>query len=259
MAWDVSLARFMSKNENRKNKYKYYHKMANKQVKGVEETNEALTKSQAFFVKNKKAIIISAAAIVVIIVGIFLYNAYVQKPRAEKASTELGKGQQYFNAGDFEKALNGDKVNYNGFLKIASDYSSTDAGNLANLYAGLCYANMDKWNEAVQYLDKFNGKDDAMISPAALAALGNAYAHVNQLDKAVSTLKKAAEKADSKAEGKVNYSLAPTFMMQAAEILESQNKKEEALKIYQDIKKKYINSAVVQSSEIDKYIERASR
>ena len=47
--------------------------------------------------------------------------------------------------------------------------------------------------------------------------------------------------------------------MQAAEILESQNKKEEALKIYQDIKKKYINSAVVQSSEIDKYIERASR
>ena len=98
-----------------------------------------------------------------------------------------------------------------------------------------------------------------MISPAALAALGNAYAHVNQLDKAVSTLKKAAEKADSKAEGKVNYSLSPTFMMQAAEILESQNKKEEALKIYQDIKKKYINSAVVQSSEIDKYIERASR
>ena len=72
MAWDVILARFMSKNENRKNKYKYYHKMANKQVKGVEETNEALTKSQAFFVKNKKAIIISAAAIVVIIVVIFL-------------------------------------------------------------------------------------------------------------------------------------------------------------------------------------------
>jgi len=37
--------------------------------------------------------------------------------------------------------------------------------------------------------------------------------------------------------------------------LESQNKKDEALKIYQDIKKKYVNSAV--ASEIDKYIERA--
>jgi len=35
-----------------------------------------------------------------------------------------------------------------------------------------------------------------MVSPAAQAALGNAYAHVNQLDKAVSCLKKAAEMAD---------------------------------------------------------------
>lgn len=26
MAWDVILARFMPKNENRKNKYKYYYK-----------------------------------------------------------------------------------------------------------------------------------------------------------------------------------------------------------------------------------------
>lgn len=157
-----------------------------------------------------------------------------------------------------------------GKLYLAGEYSVLTAGQGAilknipiymtgKIHFSERYANMDKWNEAVQYLDKFNGKDDAMISPAALAALGNAYAHVNQLDKAVSTLKKAAEKADSKAEGKVNYSLAPTFMMQAAEILESQNKKEEALKIYQDIKKKYINSAVVQSSEIDKYIERASR
>ena len=33
------------------------------------------------------------------------------------------------------------------------------------------------------------------------------------------------------------------------------NKNDEALKIYQDIKKKYVNAQVVQSSEIDKYIE----
>ena len=41
-------------------------------------------------------------------------------------------------------------------------------------------------------------------------------------------------------------------------MLESQGKKDEALKIYQDIKKKYVNSMLVQSAEIDKYIERAS-
>ena len=62
--------------------------------------------------------------------------------------------------------------------------------------------------------------------------------------------------ADSKAADGVNNSLSPVFLLQAGEILESQNQKGEALKIYQDIKKKYVASAV--SQEIDKYIERVS-
>ena len=95
-----------------------------------------------------------------------------------------------------------------------------------------------------------------MVPPAATAALGNAYAHVKQLDKAVEYLKKAASMADSEAEGNANNSLSPTFLIQAGEILESQNKKDEALKIYQDVKKKYVNSPVY--GEIDKYIERVS-
>ena len=97
-----------------------------------------------------------------------------------------------------------------------------------------------------------------MVSPAAVAALGNAYAHVNQIDKAISALKKAADMADSKGVDGVNNSIAPTFRLQAAQLVESQGNKEEALKMYQDIKKKYVNSAVVQSQEIDKYIERLS-
>ena len=64
--------------------------------------------------------------------------------------------------------------------------------------------------------------------------------------------------ANSKADDKVNYSLSPTFLLQAGELLESQGKKADALGIYQDIKKKYVNSVLVQSSEIDKYIERVS-
>ena len=38
----------------------------------------------------------------------------------------------------------------------------------------------------------------------------------------------------------------------------AQGKKDEALKLYQDAKKKYVNAMLVQSGEIDKYIERAS-
>ena len=214
--------------------------------------------TEAFFIKFKKQIIGAAVAVIVVIAGLLLYKAYVQAPREDKASTALAKGQQYFNAEQFDKALNGDGAGYAGFVKIASDYSGTDAANLANLYAGLCYANLGKWNEAVTYLDKFSPKGDAMVSPSAVAALGNAYAETGNIDKAVSTLKKAADMADSKAADDMNSSIAPTFLVQAGELLESQGKKDEALKIYQDVKKKYVNSQIVQSSDIDKYIERVS-
>ena len=226
--------------------------MANVKEKNVENIN----KQEAFLLKYKKAITIAVVALIVIIAGIILYKNYVAEPRQDKASTALAKGQEYFANENYEMALKGDSLGFVGFAKLAKEYSSTDAGNLANLYAGLCQANLGKWEEAVKFLDAYSPEDDSMISPAAVAALGNAYAHVKQLDKAVSNLKKAAKMADSQAADGANNSLSPTFLIQAAEILESQGKKAEALSIYKDIKKKYVNSPVMQ--EIDKYIERVT-
>lgn len=229
--------------------------MANLKEQQGAETN-ALSQKEAVFMKHKKAISAAIVVVILIIAGVLSYETYISGPREQEASTALAKGQDYFANQQYELALKGDSTGYKGFLNIASDYSSTDAGNLANLYAGLCYANLDKWNDAVKYLEKYSAADDEMVSPAATAALGNAYAHVKQIDKAVEYLKKAASMADGEAEGNANNSLSPTFLIQAGEILESQNKKDEALKIYQDIKKKYVNSPVY--GEIDKYIERVS-
>lgn len=227
--------------------------MANKNVQGApEEVTVALNKSEAFFNKNKKAIIGCAVALVVIIVGIFAYNNYFAGPREDKASTELAKAQDLFAQDNYEKAAP-------AFIKIADDFSGTDAANLANLYAGLCYANLEKWEDAVKFIDKFSGSSDAMISPAAMAALGNAYAHTGNIDKAVSSLKKAASMADSKSINDANYSISATFVIQAAQLLESQNKADEALKLYENVKSKYVNAPQVQSGEIDKYIQSLSQ
>ena len=225
--------------------------MANvNEQQGALNVEETLNKSEAFFLKYKKAIIYGVLAVIVVIAGVIVYNQYVAAPREDKASTALAKGQEYFQQDLYEKALNGDGAGYAGFVKVASDYSSTEAGNLANLYAGLCYAGLGKWNEAAKYLEEFDTKDDQMISPAAEGALGNAYAHLNQLDKAVSHLKNAAKNAD-------NNSLSPTFLIQAGEILESQGKAAEALELYKEIKEKYVYS--MQYQTIDKYIERATK
>jgi predicted negative regulator of RcsB-dependent stress response len=230
--------------------------MANKNEQA---TIETISNSGAFFTKNSKAILIAVAVVLLAIAGYFSYKTFISEPREDKASTAIARGQDYFNNDQFDKALNGDGAGYVGFVKIASDYSSTDAGNLAKLYAGLSYANLNKWQDAVKYLEDYSPAGDAMVSPAAVEALGNAYAHIGQIDKAISSLKDAANKADAEAKDGANNSLSPTFLLQAGELLESQNKTDEALKIYQDIKSKYVNSALVQSNEIDKYIERATK
>lgn len=231
--------------------------MTNKIDFGANSHVEKTNNKEDFFLKFKKQIITGVVVVLLVVAGAILYNVFVAGPREDKASTAIAKGEQYFNEEQFDKALNGDGAGYVGFVKIASDYSSTDAGNLAKLYAGLSFYNLGKYTEAVTYLEKFSTKGDAMVSPTATAALANAYAQTGNVDKAISTLKKAADMADNKAED-VNNSISPTFLLQAGKLLESQKKNDEALKIYQDIKKKYVNSSLVQSSEIDKYIERVS-
>lgn len=224
--------------------------MTEQTTKGAaEEMSAVSSNSEAFFMKNKKAIIGAIVAVLVVIAGFFVYRTYIAAPRAEKASTELAKSQELFNNEQFDKASE-------GFLKVINNYGGTDAANLANLYLGLCYANQNKWQEAVKYLENFSCKDDAMISPSAKAALGNAYANTGNIDKAISALKDAASMADSKSINDANYSLSATFLIQAGQLLESQNKNDEALKLYKDVKAKYVNAQQVQSNEIDKYIER---
>ena len=218
--------------------------------------SESLTKMEAFVLKYKTIIISAVAAVIIIVVGGILLNNFYLQPRQAEASTALAKGQDYFAQQQYEKALNGDGAGYAGLIKVISQYGSTDAGNLANLYAGLCYAKLGKFQEAEKYLDDYSTADDALVSPAAVAALGNVYASLGKVDDAISNLKKAAKMADSKAENGRNYSLAPQFLMQAAQLLESQGKKSEALDIYKSIKSDYVNSAAYR--DIDKYIERCS-
>lgn len=229
--------------------------MANKNIENAAPAEQEFNKQEAFFLKFRKQILIAVAALIIVVGGWAAYSNLVAGPREEKASTALAKAQEMFGQGEFQKALNGDKT-MEGFLAVAENYGGTDAANLAKAYAGLCYANMAKWKEAVTYLEDFSTREDMIISPAITGALANAYANTGDVDKAISTFKKAAEMADSKSEDNVNNSLAPTYLVSAARLLESQNKKSEALEIYKDVKEKYVNSA--SSQDIDKYIERVS-
>ena len=209
-------------------------------------------KHEALVLKYKNVIIGGIVALVVgIAVGFFIKNCSNEK--FTTASTDIAKAQEYFakavmsdDSVSFQKALNGDSINA-GFLTIIEQDGSGKVVNLAKLYAGICYARLGNLQEAASYLEQYDAKDDEMVSPAAMGALGNVKASLGQLDEAVELLKKAAAKAD-------NNALSPQFLIQAGEILESQGKKAEALELYQKIKANYTDWQ--RYNTIDNYIER---
>lgn len=222
----------------------------------------ALTKSEKFINQYKKQLIGGFAAIIIIALAWFGGHKWLSN-REDAAQTQIALGMNYYTSGQWDQALNGDSVKtskdaFKGFVKIASDYSFTDAANLAHLYAGICYFNKNEIKKAIAELEKFSPKGDGTVSANAIACLGDCYAADNQLDKAVDKFKEAAKKAD-------NDGLSPVYLLKAGAILEKQNKKADAHELYTKIKTDYptfqmsatqVNNEVVMGAEIDKYIER---
>ena len=216
---------------------------------GAPEAVETRSGNEALLLKYKNVIIGAIVVILVGVAGYFFWKNTTQEA-FDKASTAMAKAQEYYaqavmsdDAALFDKALNGDSINA-GFLTIASDYSGK-AANLANLYAGICYSRMGNNEEAAKCFEKFSGKGDEMVTPAVKGALGNAKAALGQLDEAVSLLTKAEAG---------NAALSPMFLIQAGEILESQGKKADALKLYEQVKEKY--PEYTRYNPVDNYIER---
>lgn len=212
----------------------------------VNEIDETIVASAGFVERNIKALSYIVGGILAAVIIALLTHQYYIVPRNAEAADNIAVAEQMFTAGDYEKALNGDGVNA-GFLQIADQYGSTPSGNLARLYAGLCYAHTDKAEEAVKYLEDYDTCDDMMVSNAALGALGNCYAQLGQNDKAASTLLKAAKRAD-------NNTLSPLYFLQAGQIYEAIGNSSKALDCYETVKNDYPQS--IQAQDIEKYIER---
>lgn len=217
-----------------------------KKTAPVNEIDESIVASAGFVERNIKTLSYTVGGILaVVIIALLTYQYYIV-PRNAEAADDIAVAEQLFLAGDYEKALNGDGTN-DGFLQVVDKFGSTPSGNLARLYAGLCYAKTDKAEEAVKFLEDYDACGDMMVSNAALGALGNCYAQLGQNDKAAATLLKAAKRAD-------NNTLSPLYYQQAGQIFEALGNKSKALDCYQTIKSDYPQS--VQAQDIDKYIER---
>lgn len=215
--------------------------------KQIEEKNtemgSVITRSEEFIQKNQKTLIIIVAAILVVILAIFGLRKWVFQPRETRAAEEMFAAEQWFDQGDFDKALNGDDT-YRGFLSIIDNYGCTKASNLAKYYAGASYLRLGNYDEAIHWLKKYNGKD-TFTRPLAKMMLADAYMEKGETATAAKNYLAAADMAD-------NYITAPTALFKAgiAYLMLEENQK--AIDCFQRVKKNYPESS--EWSEMDRYI-----
>ena len=214
--------------------------------------DEGANKLEDWVAENQKVIMGVVGAIALFTIGYLLYGKFVAEPKAEESFNKMYQAQAYFNdalntpeKADslFNLALKGGDGQL-GFVAIAEDYSSSDAGNLANYYAGMAYLQIKDFKNAETFLLKYDGED--MITKAtAYGGLGDAYAETNKVEDAISYYKKAAE-------ANANDYTTPRFLNKAAQLAFLNNKKEEANKLFKQIKEKYETSR--EAVNIDAYI-----
>jgi len=223
--------------------------MANKQdnTEGkIIAVEEALGKTEQFIEKNQKVIIIVLSVIVAVVLGYFGFKQLYLKPQEAKAHAEMFYAEKYFELDSLDLALNGDGQHL-GFLEIIDNYGITSASNLSKYYTGIIYLKKGKFEDAINYLEDFDG-DDQIVGPLAISAIGDAYMELNNSDKALEYYLKAADK------NKNNFT-SPQSLMKAGFVYEEKNDWANALKTYERIKKDFFKSQ--ESREIDKYIAKA--
>ncbi|WP_196884915.1 tetratricopeptide repeat protein [Aureivirga sp. CE67] len=217
--------------------------------------DETANKSEEFIMKNQKAIYGTIGVVVVCVLGYLGYQKFVSSPNETEAANELAFPKQYFTEATANEVANDSLLNLGltgadgklGFLDVATEYSGTKAGNLANFYAGASYLKMKDYQKAIQYLDAFKA-DDEIVAPSAIGAIGDSFANLEQLSEALSYYEKAAKL-------KVNEFSTPLFLYKAALTAMDLKEYAKAEKYFTEIKNKYPSSN--EGKDIELYINKA--
>lgn len=227
--------------------------MAKKVNTGNQENSElkaiegALSSSEAFIEKNQKTLIIVLCSIIVIIGAWLLFQNLYLTPNEEAAEKEMALGQQYFAAQQYELALNGDSVDFSGFVALNDDYSLTKSGKLAGAYAGLIYYKLGEYDKAIEYLSDYSGSDD-VLNYTVQGTIGDCYVQKGEAEKAIKYFSKAAESD--------NILVSPVYMVKAGLVYESLGQYDKAIELYEEVKSNFTSKqkGIPEVDDIDKYI-----
>ncbi len=212
-------------------------------------TPENKDRVEEFFEKYKKQLTYGLGAIALVLLAFFGYKNLILKPKEKDARDLIFIAQNYFAQDSFQLALYGSNKtdqSFYGFLDIIDEFGMTRTGNLAKYYAGLCYLHLNDNEEAIRYLKKYK-TSSPILGPLKLGAIGDAYANMQEYEKAASYYMKAAKKSNNKF-------TTPFFYQKAGIVYEAIEKYDQALKIFKKIKEEFPKTQ--EGNNADKYIGR---
>jgi tetratricopeptide (TPR) repeat protein len=208
---------------------------------------EARESAAEWLERNQNIVLGVIVGLVILIGGWFAYKNLYQIPRNIDAQEQMFQAQFQFERDSFALALENPGAGYPGFLGISSQYSGTKAGNLARYYAGVSYLNLGRFDDAVDHLRKYNSTNE-LTAIMKHGALGDAYSELNDMDSAIDHYRRAVRAGD-------NSFLTPYYMNKYGLALLHQNRADDALNVFQDLKARYPNSN--EGINADQYIARA--
>jgi tetratricopeptide (TPR) repeat protein len=218
-------------------------KKENETRTSIDELNESLSGIEKKVEENKKMIVWVLGAIVAIAVIILGYVYIIQEPNFENAKTEIAQA-------DSKLALGQDSIALEAYKAVADSYSN-DAANRAGLNAGIILFQQGKYEEAINYINKFDA-EGVLVGPASQSLIGDCYVNLEKYDEAVKYFDKAISLAGD------NDLYTPLFILKKATVLREQGKFAEEAKALEIIKNKYPNFVTGYRVDVDKLIERAN-
>ncbi len=205
----------------------------------------AFDKTETYIEQNRKSLALIVGGVILLVAIYFCWKFLYLQPKSEEASLKMFKAEMYYAKDSFNLAING-SGDTAGFAEIAEDYSMTKAGNLAKYYLGVSYLRTGQFDKAIESLKDFDS-DDMFMGSLTLGLIGDAYMEKNDIDNAIDYYEKAAKKNPNKL-------TSPVYLKKAGYAYEDKGQKENALKMYMQIKTDFPESQ--EAAQIDKYIAR---
>jgi tetratricopeptide (TPR) repeat protein len=205
-------------------------------------------KLTSFYETNKRAISIGMTALVVAVfaVVIFLKN---RSDNNEKAITALGAIFETYDAGQFQKSVDGiPEKNIQGLKSIVDNYGGSPTGDLARFYLANAYAQLGRYDEALKEFEDYSPPGE-LLSVSRLSGIGSCYEAKSMFKEAAASFEKAATQYPKDVSAAENLNNAARDYGQAGD-------REKAIDLYKRIKKNYPTTAFARDA--DRYIAQLS-